>query len=75
MKSNIFHNNKLFGKNSVTSEFTLNKNTIQTSKRVVDINKILNRVRVENKSNKIKNIKFYILTLTFLCSSVIFIFH
>ena len=75
MKSNVFHNSKVLEKNLEDKTFMSQKNIIQKSNITVDINKILNRVKVENKINKRENFKFYIAALIFLSISVIFIFH
>ena len=75
MKSNVFHNSKVLEKNLEDKTVMSQKNIIQKSNITVDINKILNRVKVENKINKRENFKFYIAALIFLSISVIFIFH
>ena len=57
----IFDNNKSIGKNKVQ------KKTIPVQyidqKRIVDINKLLNRVRMDKKNENKKKIIFYSLTI------------
>ena len=57
MLKTYFHNNKSIGESKSQKNITIVKYTDQ--KRIVDINKLLNRVRIEKKNENKKKIIFY----------------
>ena len=73
MRRDSFHNTKLIKKNLEFKNFDLN--TIEKSKIIVDINKILNRVKVEKKTAKIKDFKFYTFMITAVFLFAFFLFY
>ena len=73
MRRDIFHNTKSIQKKLEFQKF--NSNTIENPKISVDINKILNRVKVENKIAKIKDYKLYSFIIASLFLFAIFLFY
>ena len=61
MSKNYFHNNKSITKNKIQKKNTLIQYTNQ--KMNVDINILLNRIRIEEKNETKKKIIFYSLTI------------
>ena len=65
MLKNVFHNNKIFNKNLEKKE--LSQVIKINQKEVVDINKLLNRVKINSYNDKKQKIIFFItLTLLFI---------
>ena len=74
MQKNFFHNNKPFSRTIGTKQ-TLQHQKID-QKRVVDINKLLNRVRIEEKEEIKRKVFFYssvILAIGLLASFILII--
>jgi|TARA_B110000259_G_C13640240_1_gene251995 hypothetical protein len=65
MLKNVFHNNKIFNKNLEKKE--LSQVIKINQKEVVDINKLLNRVKINSYNDKKQKIIFFsTLTLLFI---------
>ena len=62
MQKNLFHNSKLSNENKVEKKYTLISNI--ATKEVVDINILLNRVKIEEKNEIKRKIIFFCLTMS-----------
>jgi len=71
MQKDIFHNNKSVNKNLVIKK--LYKTSFVGEKRNVDINKLLNRVKLNCKSEKKKQVIFFTGALLLISFTGIFI--
>jgi hypothetical protein len=62
MPNNFLHNQKILEENNLLN---LNpKNVKSFKKKSVDINKLLNRIKIENKRKKTANIQFFVMSLS-----------
>tara|TARA_B100000795_G_scaffold247845_1_gene214309 strand:+ start:502 stop:729 length:228 start_codon:yes stop_codon:yes gene_type:complete len=74
MQKNIFHNNQSTNNNISKTKLLQVQNVKQ--KKIVDINKLLNRVRVDKKNEMKKKVIFFssiILTLSLIANFILFI--
>jgi len=74
MQKNIFHNNQSTNNNISKTKLLQVQNLKQ--KKIVDINKLLNRVRVDKKNEMKKKVIFFssiILTLSLIANFILFI--
>ncbi len=74
MQKNIFHNSQSTNNNISKTKLLQVQNVKQ--KKIVDINKLLNRVRVDKKNEMKKKVIFFssiILTLSLIANFILFI--
>ena len=73
MEKNYFHNNRSLNEN--LNEIRSSKRKYTDKKKVVDINKLLNRVKINESDKKKKNITFILCTISCLSLSAYIIFN
>ena len=73
MEKNYFHNNRLLDEN--LNEIRSSQRKYTDKKKVVDINKLLNRVKINESDKKKKNITFILCTISCLSLSAYIIFN
>ena len=73
MEKNYFHNNRSLDEN--LNEIRSSQRKYTDKKKVVDINKLLNRVKINESDKKKKNITFILSTLSCLSITAYIIFN